>query len=188
MLSSLNWRKIAIMVFVLGALIESAGEIFSEIAAGQPFIEMVDDVAMFVLAIVVVALFVWEYVQQQTALAELRMGLQNSRGKLARLDANSTQIASQYRRVMQKQFDAWNLTASEQDVVLALLKGLSFREVAEIRDTREKTVRQQAANVYRKAGVAGRHELAGWFFEDLLQSPHANGDLRVTRNDNTSVS
>ena len=51
-----------------------------------------------------------------------------------------------------------------------MLKGLSFREIAELRETREKTVRQQASSVYRKAGVAGRNELAAWFFEDMLES------------------
>ena len=72
---------------------------------------------------------------------------------------------------MQEQFDAWQLTESEQDVVIMLLKGLSFREIADLRETREKTVRQQASSVYRKAGVASRNELAAWFFEDMLEPP-----------------
>ena len=72
---------------------------------------------------------------------------------------------------MQKQFDAWQRTASEQDVVIGMLKGLSFREIAGLRETREKTVRQQASSVYRKAGVVSRNELAAWFFEDLLEPP-----------------
>ena len=69
---------------------------------------------------------------------------------------------------MQKQFDAWGLTESEQQIVISLLKGLCFREVASLRDTREKTVRQKATGIYRKAGLSGRHELAAWFFEYLL--------------------
>ena len=50
-----------------------------------------------------------------------------------------------------------------------MLKGLSFREIAELRETREKTVRQQATSVYRKAGVTSRNELAAWFLEDMLE-------------------
>ena len=72
---------------------------------------------------------------------------------------------------MQKQFDAWQLTTSERDIVLGLLKGLSFREIAQLRDTREKTVRQQASSVYRETRVANRNELAAWFFEDMLEPP-----------------
>ncbi|WP_298812376.1 hypothetical protein [uncultured Roseibium sp.] len=77
--------------------------------------------------------------------------------------------------MMQKQFDAWNLTGSEQDVVIGMLKGLPFREIAGLRQTREKTVRQQTSSVYRKAGVSSLNELTAWFFEDMLDPP-ASGD------------
>jgi len=53
-------------------------------------------------------------------------------------------------------------------VALLLLKGLSFEEIASVRDTKEKTVRQQASSIYRKSGLNGRHEFAAWFFEDFL--------------------
>lgn len=174
-LNALGWRKLVILVFVCIAIGKSAAEIAEEIAQGQAMVEMADDFLLFFAGLILVVMIAAEYWHQQNALTKLRTDLENSRGKLAQVDAESASITDQYRLVMQKQFDAWALTDSEQDVVLALLKGLSFREVAEIRDTREKTVRQQAANVYKKAGVAGRHELAGWFFEDLLQSPRGNG-------------
>ena len=49
-----------------------------------------------------------------------------------------------------------------------MLKGLSFKEIAALRQTREKTVRAQASAIYRKAGVNGRHAFAAWFIEDFL--------------------
>ena len=49
-----------------------------------------------------------------------------------------------------------------------LLKGLSLKEIASLRDTREKTVRQQASTIYGKSGLEGRHALAAWFLEDFL--------------------
>jgi DNA-binding CsgD family transcriptional regulator len=66
------------------------------------------------------------------------------------------------------QFDRWGLSAAERDVGLLLLKGLAHKEIAELRDTSEKTVRQQALAIYRKAGLAGRAELSAFFLEDLL--------------------
>ena len=54
------------------------------------------------------------------------------------------------------------------EVALLLLKGLSFKEVAQVRQTSERTAREQARAVYKKAHVAGRAELAAWFIEDLL--------------------
>jgi len=180
---SLGWGQIFFLLFVMLVLAASATEVIGEIAEGQSLVEMVDDIAIFLISLAVVVMSAIEYWHQQRALTELKARFESSRGKLAEVDAEGPRIASQYRQVMQKQFDVWKLTASEQDVVLGLLKGLSFREVAEIRETREKTVRQQAANVYRKAGVAGRHELAGWFFEDLLQSPGTPATIKDTGKD-----
>ncbi|MEM7403643.1 MAG: LuxR C-terminal-related transcriptional regulator [Pseudomonadota bacterium] len=167
------FRTVAFAVFVLFVFGTSSAEIVSEFAAGESLSSMGDDLARFTLSAVVLLLFAFEHIAQRRALRDLRGQLQKARGQLAQLDSQSKQLASQYRGVMQKQFDAWQLTASEQDVVLGLLKGLSFREIALLRETREKTVRQQASSVYRKAGVASRNELAAWFFEDMLEAPPA---------------
>ena len=78
------------------------------------------------------------------------------------------QANQHYSALIQEQMRDWDFTTSEKEVALLLLKGLSFEEIATIRSTKDKTVRQQATSIYRKAGVAGRHELAAWFFEDFL--------------------
>jgi len=70
--------------------------------------------------------------------------------------------------VAQEQFEQWQLTQTEREVAMLMLKGLSFKEIAAVRDTVEKTVRQQASAVYKKAGVSGRHAFSAWFIEDFL--------------------
>jgi DNA-binding CsgD family transcriptional regulator len=69
---------------------------------------------------------------------------------------------------IEQQFERWSLTAAEKEIALLLLKGLEHKEVAELRNVSETTVRQQARSVYRKAGLSGRHDLAAFFLEDLL--------------------
>lgn len=69
---------------------------------------------------------------------------------------------------LQRQFEHWGLSVAEREVALLLLKGLSFKEIASVRDTSERTNREQARAVYRKARVGGRAELSAWFIEDLL--------------------
>jgi len=71
-------------------------------------------------------------------------------------------------QVVGQQFSEWQLTGSESEVGWLLLKGLSLKEIAIVRDTLEKTVRQQASSIYEKAGVAGRHAFSAWFIEDIL--------------------
>jgi DNA-binding CsgD family transcriptional regulator len=73
-----------------------------------------------------------------------------------------------FAKVLQAQLEEWNLTDTEKEVSLFLLKGLSFKEIAAVRGTLEKTIRQQASSIYRKAGVSGRHEFSAWFIEDIL--------------------
>lgn len=67
-----------------------------------------------------------------------------------------------------RQFDRWGLTPAEAEVALLLLKGMALKEVAQVRGVSERTVRDQARTVYRKAGLAGRAELSAFFLEDLL--------------------
>lgn len=78
------------------------------------------------------------------------------------------QASKQYSALIQEQMTQWDFTPSEKEVALFLLKGLSFEEIASIRQTKDKTVRQQATAIYRKSGLNGRHEFAAWFFEDFL--------------------
>jgi DNA-binding CsgD family transcriptional regulator len=52
--------------------------------------------------------------------------------------------------------------------MLLLLKGLSLKEIASVRGTKEMTVRQQASSIYNKSNLGGRHEFSAWFLEDFL--------------------
>lgn len=69
---------------------------------------------------------------------------------------------------IERQLSLWNLTAAEKEVAFLLLKGLSLKEIADIRNTLEKTTRAQSTSIYEKSGLAGRSELAAFFLEDLL--------------------
>lgn len=66
------------------------------------------------------------------------------------------------------QLDDWGLSAAEKEITFFLMKGLSFKEIADIRKTSEHTVRQQAGTIYRKSGLDGRSQLSAFFLEDLL--------------------
>lgn len=67
-----------------------------------------------------------------------------------------------------QQLSLWHLSVAEKEVALLLLKGLSLKEIASIRNTSEKTARAQSMAVYSKSGLSGRSELSAFFLEDLL--------------------
>jgi DNA-binding NarL/FixJ family response regulator len=64
----------------------------------------------------------------------------------------------------------WYRSSSEKEVALLLLKGLSLKEIAQLRETAEKTVPAQSVAIDSKSGLAGRSELSAFFLEDLLVS------------------
>jgi DNA-binding NarL/FixJ family response regulator len=72
------------------------------------------------------------------------------------------------RQAIDRQLDAWALTGAEREVALLLLKGHGHKQVAALTGRSERTVRQHAVAVYRKAGISGRAELAAFFFDGLL--------------------
>lgn len=116
-----------------------------------------------------VSYLLWENRRKQQQIALLHQQLHQSHTRLSDLGKKLQQASQGYAQVIHEQLDAWGLTPTEKAVALLLLKGLSFEEIAAIRETKEKTVRQQAIAIYRKSGLNGRHEFAAWFFEDFLQ-------------------
>ncbi len=72
--------------------------------------------------------------------------------------------------VIYGRFREWQLSPSESEIALLLIKGFTAQEIANLRSTRPGTVKSQSSNIYQKAGVRGRHELAAYFVEDLLAS------------------
>ncbi len=65
-------------------------------------------------------------------------------------------------------FREWALSGAESDVAWFMLRGLPMREIATLRGTSERTVRQQAQAIYRKAGLDGRSDLAGRVLERFI--------------------
>ena len=105
------------------------------------------------------------------AIDRLKRSLSLSEDRRVLLGKELRDAKEQHGIAVRHQLEAWKLTASEQQVAMLLLKGLSLKEIAAVRETREKTVRQQASMVYAKSGLEGRHALAAWFLEDFLFDP-----------------
>ena len=99
--------------------------------------------------------------QELRRLRQLKAELSEERIRTARL-------SGELLAVMRDQFAQWGLSPSESEIALLLIKGLSMKEIAEARQVKEKTIRQQATSVYAKSGYAGRHELVAHFIEDLM--------------------
>jgi DNA-binding NarL/FixJ family response regulator len=94
--------------------------------------------------------------------------LDRARAEARRWKTEASDVLRGLGAAIDTQFGRWGLSSAEREVALLLLKGLAHKEIAEVRETSEKTVRQQSLAVYRKAGLSGRAELSAFFLEDLL--------------------
>lgn len=114
---------------------------------------------------------------------QLRKKLAHEKNISSQLLAESEKWRTQSKKYLEglshaidAQLSAWKLSTSEKEIAFLLLKGLSLKEIAEIRNTTEKTARAQSIAIYAKSGLAGRSELSAFFLEDLLvpQNPTQN--------------
>lgn len=110
------------------------------------------------------------YSERQAFKAEVSVAREDAK----RWQAEASSLLEGLGKAIEDQFGVWHLTPSEKEVGLLLLKGLSHKEIAVVRSTSEKTVRQQAASIYAKSHLDGRAQLSAFFLEDLLL-PNANG-------------
>jgi len=106
--------------------------------------------------------------QERSDALALRARLAEARAAAESWRQETESLAAGLGRAIDAQLEAWKLTDAEREVARLLLKGLSLREIASLRETSERTVRQQSLAVYRKAGLTGRAELSAFFLEDLL--------------------
>jgi DNA-binding CsgD family transcriptional regulator len=94
--------------------------------------------------------------------------LEVARSEGAKWRADMRDVLQGLSAAIDAQFDRWKLTPAEREVAMLLLKGLSHKEVASVREASERTVRQQARSIYAKANLSGRAALSAFFLEDLL--------------------
>jgi DNA-binding CsgD family transcriptional regulator len=106
-----------------------------------------------------------------------RLRLKTTEAEAARWREEARDLLAGLGAALDRQFERWALSRAEKEVALLLLKGLSHKEIAEVRSITEATARQQAREVYKKAGLTGRNALAAFFLEDLLL-PHGQGSAK----------
>ncbi|MGB1201565.1 MAG: helix-turn-helix transcriptional regulator, partial [Cognaticolwellia aestuarii] len=160
-------KVIAVLLAIIMVL--NFFDVITDVSLGVPTWHIIEE-SMIVLASAIGFVFLVIEISNRTKhINHLKSELDKSGIQLKNISEEMKVARAKYSEVINEQFNLWGLTKSEQEVAMLLLKGLSFREISEVRDTKEKTVRQQASNIYVKADVDGRHEFAAWFLEDFME-------------------
>ena len=161
-------RDKVIAIVLLFIMLFNFSDVITDISLGVPSWHIVEEsIIVFLSGVGAVMLF--NDIRGRTAhIARLKEKLSQSDIELKNISDEMRLARANYSEVIHDQFRQWQLTKSEQQVAMLLLKGLSFKEISAVRDTKEKTVRQQASTIYAKANLEGRHEFAAWFLEDFI--------------------
>jgi DNA-binding CsgD family transcriptional regulator len=99
---------------------------------------------------------------------ELRASLEQRRAERDLWKSSAQHAIEGFGRAIDTQFQTWQLTPTEREVALLLLKGHSHKTIARLTGRSATTVRQHGASVYQKARLSGRAQLAAFFLEDLV--------------------
>lgn len=169
-------RRVSLAVSLFAAIAVLIG--FDLLADRQTGVEpghLAIEGLLMALAVIGIAALWRGFLTARGRAAQLGADLASARAEAARYRAEAREALQGLGDAIDRQFERWRLTSAEREVGLLMLKGLSHREVAEIRQTNEATVRQQALIVYRKSGLANRAELSAFFLEDLLLPREASG-------------
>lgn len=157
-----------ILLLTAAVVFASAGDIVSDLSHGAPLRHVLQEVVLMGLAALLMLRMLWDLRQKQRQLESLKQELAQPRTVAKPVNPLVHGARQRLSEAVDAQFRDWELSPSEREVGVLLIKGLSIKEIAALRETHEKTVRQQASAIYRKAGVSGRHAFSAWFIEDLL--------------------
>jgi DNA-binding CsgD family transcriptional regulator len=127
--------------------------------------------ALLVATSVAAALVVSDVRAQRADRQALLEELEQAKADGAEWRARAEDRLAEVRQAIGEQFEEWDASPAERDVGQLILRGLSHKEIARLRNTSEATVRQQAQALYRKANLPNKGALTAFFLDDVLYKP-----------------
>ncbi len=165
---SIQLKEIYLILIFLIMMIASGIDLIIDFSAGTNFSHAMQESIIVALSLIALAWLLFDIRQQGREIETLRSELLSRQKPKHTPEKYVLEARVSLGNVINQQFSDWQLTNSEKEVGRFLLKGLSLKEIAAIRNTLEKTVRQQASSIYKKSELNGRHAFSAWFIEDIL--------------------
>ena len=143
-------------------------DVMVDLSLNVPTSHIIEESMIVLIAGVLAIYLIFDIRKRTRNTRKLITQLHSANDQLHTISKQLQQAKTQYFEAIDVQFNDWKLTPSEAEVALLMIKGLSTAEIAATRNTKEKTVRQQASTVYAKSELEGRYALSAWFFDDIL--------------------
>jgi DNA-binding NarL/FixJ family response regulator len=143
-------------------------DIAEDLAAGTTIVHVLMESLMMLVA-AFGALYFWnQYRVAKQAAKALKRDLKRARAEAAHWQEKEQDLLNRLREAVEQQFTQWDFSPSQKQIALYLLKGMSLKEIAQIKGSTFTSIRQQAHVLYHQAGLGGRAELSAFFLGGLL--------------------
>ena len=155
---------VALLVIIVGGTVDLVLDAPDRLLSAH----VIYEVSMIVIALgITVALWrAWWLAEH--SLVESQRALEERQAERDGWRARAQAALDGLGRAVDEQFRSWDMTPTEREIALLLLKGHSHKSIARATGRSERTVRQHAVAVYQKSALHGRAELAAFFLEDLM--------------------
>ena len=158
-----------LFLFTIAILISI--DIADDYVEGESLIHLAIEFFVVLFSCVALVFIIKEYREMQNTNIELQSDLEKTKVDASKWRADAERYLEGLGSAIDKQMTRWEFSTAEKEVGLLLLKGFSFKEIADLRDTTERTARQQSLNIYKKSSLDGRASFSAFFLEDLLLPP-----------------
>jgi DNA-binding CsgD family transcriptional regulator len=172
-------ERLVILVIFLSVSFLMGADVYDDIHEGAQLEHVIEELVIVFLSLIGFTYLWASYIRSRRENLSIREDLKKVRQDLDQYKNETQHLFEGLSHKVDDQLERWALTRSEKEVALLLLKGLSTKEIADVRHTSEKTISQQASAVYQKSGIHGRVELSAFFLEDLFLPPE-NGKTGTT--------
>ena len=143
-------------------------DVVEDLQSGASFMHVGLEATILFLASAGITIQWGVYFLQKHSIYNLGGDLKAAREDLKAFKEKSRKYVEGFSQQIDFQLSKWELTKAEKEIALLILKGLSNREICEVRQTSEKTIRQQVSSVLAKSNLSSRLELSAFFLEDIL--------------------
>jgi DNA-binding CsgD family transcriptional regulator len=143
-------------------------DIVDDIAHGSSWGHVLEEAVIVFLCVGGVLFLAFRYFASKRENIQMHRAIEKVRADLESYKRETQDLSEGLRKKIEEQFNKWHLTKAEKDITRLILKGLSIKEIADVRTASEKTVSQQMTAIYQKSNLHGRAELSAFFLEDLF--------------------
>ena len=167
-------QLIVFLIFVLATLLVGL-DIIDDLSHGSSLGHVAQEAVIVFLCALGATYLVYKYVRERSQKILIKQDLTQARSDLEKYRNETKHLVSGLSQKIDQQFEAWGFSTAEKEVAMLLLKGLSNKEIAQVRNTSDKTISQQTTTIYQKSGLHSRSELSAFFLEDLfiVEAPSA---------------